>query len=174
MLLLLLLNMGKKWRKEKRREKKESSIPFPNSSHQGLVQAQKLHVNLRTVPVSTALNSPQQPHLLLRCIPWASPAVVTDSNRHQKKEEEKTGTQDKGSSSHLPSDPTRVPRSGGQGPQVNGMEGGRGNGDCQEVGREGSEGTWAPGRGWLLHPICPFYDSPRCNSLHSGEPDANN
>lgn len=23
-------------------------------------------------------------------------------------------------------------------------------------------------------PSCPFYDSPRCNSLHSGEPNANN
>ena len=95
-----------KKRKKKRKERKLNS--FPKLKHQGLVQAQKLHVNLRTVPVSTALNSPQQPHLLLRCIPWASPAVVTDSNRHQKKEEEKTGTQDKGSSSHVPRGQARL------------------------------------------------------------------
>ena len=91
-----------KKKKKRERERKESSISFPNSSHQGLVQAQKHHVNLRIMPVSIALNSPQQPHLLLRCIPWASPVVVTDSNKHQKKEEVKTGTQDKGSSSHVP------------------------------------------------------------------------
>lgn len=42
-------------------------------------------------------------------------------------------------------------------------EGGRGNGDCQEVGRR-QEGAWAPGHGQpsLSHPA--LYDSPRCNS----------
>lgn len=61
---------------------------------------------------------------------------------------------------HLPSDPTRVPRSGGQGPEVNRVVGGWRDGYCQEVGREGSEVAWAAGHEWLLHPILPLCDSP--------------
>ena len=71
---------------------------------------------------------------------------------------------------HLPSDPTRVPRSGGQGPQVNGMEGGRGNGDCQEWAGRAVRGTGLLGVDGCSIPPCPLYDSP----LHSGEPKANN
>lgn len=71
----------------------KSSIPFPNPSLQSLVQVQQHHVDLKTMPVRTALSPPIKPHLLLGATYCGQVLLL---------EQVQTGTQDKDSCRRVP------------------------------------------------------------------------